>query len=201
MHEVLQQAHSRWLSIADGTLREVGRIARYGIAVVWFVALPSLLFGGDVQSVQTEKLLKIGQELSEKTHYLEALDVLNEARDALEAQGATQSDLYGDVLYALAEAKLKGRLHQRFPAQYVKTALKDVQAANKLRERLPSIVPRKLAEGYFVEGYVQKAFFKRNREARLCFEKALSADAGFAAAKRELGELVLEDGQKQAERP
>jgi hypothetical protein len=169
---------------------------RRWLSVFLLVFVPSWLLAAGLAVPQIEKLLRTGQELAERTHYLEALDLLEEARDALDATGMAQSGLYGDVLYAQAEVKIKGRLHQSFPAQYVKTALKDVQTANKLRGRLPDILPRKLAEGYFVEGYIQKRFFKRNGEARTCFEKALSADAGFASAKRELGELVLENGQK-----
>jgi hypothetical protein len=188
------------LSASPHTCQNVGSAVRCCLAVVTLLALPSWLLGADLPAMQAERLFRTGQELAEKTHYLEALDVLDEARDLLEAEGMAESALYGDVLYGLAEVKLKGRLHQRFPAQYVKTALKDVRIANRLRERLPSILPHKLAEGYFVEGYVQKTFFKRNHEARICFEKALSADAGFAAAKRELGELILEDVQKQTER-
>jgi|WetSurMetagenome_2_1015567.scaffolds.fasta_scaffold246108_2 hypothetical protein len=196
-----QRTHNGSLTVFGHSLHNLWHRARYWLAIAALMAWSPSVFGADAPAAQAEKLLKAGQELAERTHYLEALDVLEEARDQLEAAGATQSALYGDVLYVLAETKLKGRLHQRFPAQYVKTALKDVQISNKLRERLSNILPRKLAEGYFVEGYVQKTFFKRNREAKICFEKALSADAGFAAARRELGELILEDGQKQAERP
>ncbi len=107
--------------------------------------------------------------------------------------------IYGDVLYALAETRIKGRLHQSFPAQYVKFALKEVQQANKVRERLRDLPPRKFAEGYFVEGYIQKKFFKRTDEALVCFERAVSIDPGFAAAKRELGELILSRAPKKGD--
>jgi tetratricopeptide (TPR) repeat protein len=153
----------------------------------------------DAATPRPEKLLRAGLELSEKTHYLEALDLLEEARDTLEAERVTQTALYGDVLYALAETRIKGRLHQSFPAQYVKFALKEVQLANKVRERLHDLPPRKFAEGFFVEGYIQKKFFKRISEAIACLEKAVSIDPGFAAAKRELGELVLSKEPQKGE--
>jgi tetratricopeptide (TPR) repeat protein len=153
----------------------------------------------DLSAGQAQKLLRVGLELSEKTHYLEALDLLEEARDILEREEITQTALYGDVLYSLAETRIKGRLHQSFPAQYVKLALKEAQHANKVRERLRDLPPRKFAEGYFVEGYIQKKFFKRTSEALVCFEKAVSIDPGFAAAKRELGELILSRDPKKAE--
>jgi hypothetical protein len=159
------------------------------------LAVAVVVLGGAIPahaaSARGEKLLRVGLDLSEKTHYVEALDLLEEARDTLEAEGVTQTALYGDVLYALAETRIKGRLHQSFPAQYVKSALKEVQLANKVRERLRDLPPRKLAEGFFVEGYIQKKFFKRTSEALVCLEKAVNVDPGFAAAKRELGELIL----------
>ena len=154
----------------------------------------------DPSSIQAEKLLQVGLELSERTHYLEALDLLEEARDILRSQGMTQEALYGDTLYALAETRIKGRLHQSFPAHYVKSALKEVQLANKVRERLRDLPPRKFAEGFFVEGYIQKKFFKRTSEAIECLEKAVSIDPGFAAAKRELGELVLSKESQKGNR-
>lgn len=168
------------------------------------VAMTVLMAGGAgeaaADSRRPQQLLRAGLDLSEQTHYLEALDLLEEARDILEAEGVTQTALYGDVLYALAETRIKGRIHQGFPAQYVKFALKEVQLANKVRERLRDLPPRKFAEGFFVEGYIQKKFFKRISEALACLEKAVSIDPGFAAAKRELGELVLSKESQKGDR-
>ena len=147
------------------------------------------LYAADAPPVGPEKLLKAGQELAENSHYLEALDLLEEARDILENNGPPQSSIYADVLFTIAQTKIKGRLHQNFSAYYVKTALQDIQTANKLRERLPDIVPQRLAEGYFLEGYIQKRFFMRNNQAMACFSKAVNIDPGLAPAKRELSEL------------
>jgi hypothetical protein len=144
---------------------------------------------------EAEKLLRASQDQAEKTYYIEALDTLDEAVDMIRAAGTTDGAVYGDALYAMTQVKIKGRLHQNFPALYVKTALKDVQASNKLRERQRNILPRKLAEGYYLEGYIQKKFFKREREAGSCFKKAVAADPGFAAAKRELSELIGSDDE------
>jgi len=147
------------------------------------------LYATDAPLVGPEKLLKAGQELAENSHYLEAVDLLEEARDILENNGRPQSSIYGDVLFTIAQTKIKGRLHQNFSAYYVKTALHEIQAANKLRERLPDIMPQRLAEGYYLEGYIQKRFFMRNDQALACFTKAVNIDPGFAAAKRELSDL------------
>lgn len=149
-----------------------------------------MALSADPDRIQAEKLLKVGQELVEKTYYLEALDLLQEARDLLETSGDTQDALYGDVLSALAETKIKGRLHQSFPAQYVKTALKDIQTANKLRERRPDSLPQKLGDGFFLEGFILKKFFMRTEDAIACFRKAVKIDPGNGAAKRELSELL-----------
>lgn len=146
---------------------------------------------------QAIKLLQAGQGLAEKTHYLEALDLLQEARDVVEASGAQQTPLYADVLYTLAQTKIRGRLHQEFPAHYVKTALDDVQLANKLREQLSGILPQKLAQGYFLEGYIHKKFFLRRNEALACLRRAVSMDPGSAAAKRELFELEATKESKE----
>jgi len=114
---------------------------------------------------------------------------LEEARDILENNGTLQSSINADVLFTIAQTKIKGRLHQNFPAYYVKTALHDIQAANKMRERLPDTVPQRLAEGDYLEGYIQKRFFMRNDQALACFTKAVNIDPGLAAAKRELSDL------------
>jgi tetratricopeptide (TPR) repeat protein len=145
---------------------------------------------------QADKLYKVGQELVDQTHYFEALDLLDEARDILETAGATNTSLYGDVLFSLAETKIKGRMHQNFPAYYVKTALREVQAANKLRDKLTGVLPQKLAEGYYLEGYIDKRFFMRNKLAKACLEKAVRIDPGSVAAKRELSELITTKGGK-----
>ncbi len=160
---------------------------------------PGWVAAADASTGQAEKLLRVGLELAEQTHYLEALDLLEEARDILDGEGTARTAMYGDVLYALAETRIKGRLHQGFPAQYVKSALKEVQQANKVREWLRDLPPRKFAEGYFVEGYIQKKFFKRTDEALVCFERAVSIDPGFASAKRELGELILSRERKKGD--
>jgi tetratricopeptide (TPR) repeat protein len=147
-------------------------------------------------TVQAQKLFKLGQDLSDKTHYLEALDVLDEARDIIEASGMTDTSMYGDVLFALAQTKIKGRIHQDFSAYYVKTALVDIQAANKLREKLPGMLPQKLAEGYYLEGYIHKRFFMRNKLAKACLEKAVNIDPGAVAPKRELYDLLPAENHK-----
>jgi hypothetical protein len=143
-----------------------------------------------------EKLLKSGQLLSDRTHYLEALDLLDKARDILEASGADNTALFADVLFISAQTKIRARLHQDFPADYVKMALQEVQAANRLRETLTGVLAQKMAEGYFLEGYIHKRFFLRNSVARICFERALKFDSGNAAVKRELSELQVSDDPK-----
>jgi tetratricopeptide (TPR) repeat protein len=145
------------------------------------------------QPITADKLLNTGQMLAERTHYVEALDLLGEAKDMLEASGMNQTAIYADVLYTLAETKIKARNLQDFPALYVKTALQDIQVANKLREKLPDVLPQKLAAGYYLEGYIHKRFFRRKREARLLLEKAKNIDPGFIPAKREIYELDAEE--------
>jgi hypothetical protein len=156
------------------------------------MAIPSFSHSNDLPAVTADKLLSAGQLLSERTHYLEALDVLEEAKDMLEASRANQTRLYAEVLYSLAETKIKARNLQGFPAYYVKTALQDIHAANKLREKLSDVVPQRLAEGYYLEGYIHKKFFMRKREACMYLKKAETIDPGYAAAKRELSELECE---------
>jgi tetratricopeptide (TPR) repeat protein len=141
---------------------------------------------------QVQELVRAGLLLSAGNHYLEALDLFNEARDFLEQAGARRSRLYGDVLYASAAAKIKGRLRQAFPAAYVKSALKDIQACNRLREKTGEALPQECAESWFLEGYIQKRFFMRKEEAVTCFMRAVSYDRSFGPAKRELSELVVE---------
>ena len=163
------------------------------LIVAIIIVLPSgNAFGQDGSSPESlvMKLLNIGRELVERTHYLEALDVLEEARENLEAQGSNQPDLYADTLYELARAKIKARLYQNFPAYYVKTALEDVQASNRIKERLDRSVPQKLADGYYLEGFIQKKFFMRREQAEVNFLRALRIDPASVAAKRELSELV-----------
>jgi len=160
-----------------------------GLAVVAYA-------GQDQLDLLPQKLLKAGVGLMEKKCYLEALDHLNEARDALENVGQTESGLYADLMLTLAETKIRARLHQDFSAYYVKTALEDVRLANKLHERLAGVMPQKLAEGYFMEGYIQKNFFMRYDLAAQIFSKAVTVDPSLTAAKRELSELVAEGKQK-----
>jgi hypothetical protein len=169
---------------------------RQWLFVGTMLALPLLVGASGPPAIDSGKLLKAAEELADKTHYLEALDLLEEARSILESDGSRQTTLYGDILFSLAHTKIKGRLYQNFSAYYVKTALQDVQAANKLREKLPNILPQRLAEGYYLEGLIQKRFFMRADRAEACFLKAVSVDPGAAAAKRELSELIPEKGQK-----
>lgn len=143
-------------------------------------------------SDRVESLLQAGRSLADRTHYLEALDHFNEARDLLDRAGLQETRIYGDIVAASAKAKIKGRLHQQFPAQYVKMALREAQLAVELREMLKEVPPQQLAESYFLEGFIQKRFFRRTDPARESLEKAVRAYPGFAAAKRELGELKLQ---------
>jgi tetratricopeptide (TPR) repeat protein len=169
--------------------------------VHWFVvtamfALVPPALGDQPPEAKVEMLLKVGLALAEKTHYLEALDPLSEAADLLEEAGKQNTRAYGDALFGLAQTKTRGRLHQGFPAAYVKSALREVQTANKLRERLQDIPPQQMAQGYYLEGFIYKKFFLRNEKALSCFRKAVNVDPGFAAAKRELSELISEKEPK-----
>ncbi|MGO9568323.1 MAG: hypothetical protein ACLP5H_12350 [Desulfomonilaceae bacterium] len=155
--------------------------------------LSSVARANDQSAITADKLLSTGQLLTERTHYLEALDLLQEAKDKLDAAGTNNTAMYADVLFALAQTKIKARNLQDFPAYYVKTALQDIQATNKLREKLSNVLPQKLAEGYYLEGYINKKFFVRKSAARSCFEKAKNIDPGSVAAKRELYELDAEE--------
>jgi len=159
------------------------------------ILVPCIGNGGD-NPPDAEKLLNAAQISSDKKHYLEAIDLLEKARDILESSGGESTGIFADVLYSLAQTKIKARLHQDFPANYVKTALQDVQASNKLRERLSGVLPQKMAEGYYLEGLIQKKFFLRSEVARACFRRAMSIDPTFAAAKRELSELLASEEQK-----
>jgi tetratricopeptide (TPR) repeat protein len=161
------------------------------------LALPRVVFSGEMEEDQAAKLLGMGQTLAEKTHYLEALDLLQEARALVEGPEVKNVGILGDVLFELGQTKIKARLHQNFPAHYVKTALEDLQAANRLREKLPGTLPQKLAQGYFLEGFIHKKFFMRNDRALSCFRKAVNIDPGLAAAKRELSELLPGEEQKK----
>lgn len=179
------------ISIQDKTNARNGIWAQIGVCVMLLglLALTPAAGVAEPTEITAERLYNAGLALAERTQYLEALDLLSEAGDLLEASGKKQSRAYGDVLVALAQTKIKGRLHQNFPASYVKTALKEIQAANKLRERLSDVLPQQLAEGYYLEGFIHKKFFLRKEKARSCLDKAVKIDPGFAAAKRELSEL------------
>jgi tetratricopeptide (TPR) repeat protein len=150
--------------------------------------------GDDV--VLVEKLLNLSITLTDKMHYLEALDLLDEASYILENLKQERTPLYAETRYRLAQTKIKGRIHQRFPAWYVKSALEDVQISNKLREKMDEVLPQKMAEGWFLEGYIHKRFFMRRKTALQCFTKAVAIDPGFVAAKRELSELLVEDEKR-----
>ena len=178
------------------TVKALVRKAAWLMLAIVFLT-PRGVLGGDLEEVQAAKLLSTGQVLAEKTHYLEAFDLLQEARDLLGEPNMKNAGVLSDVYFALAQAKIKARLHQGFPAHYVKTALEDVQMANRLREKLPGVLPQKLAEGYYLEGFIHKKFFMRNDVALACFRKAVNIDPGSAAAKRELSELIPGDEQKQ----
>ena len=93
------------------------------------------------------------------------------------------------MLYACAQSKIKGRLHRRFPAYLVKSALKEIQLSNRARERLSRPVPQQLADGYYLEGFIQKRFFRRANKARQLFEKAIKVYPGHVPSKRQLSEL------------
>jgi tetratricopeptide (TPR) repeat protein len=172
-------------------------------AIVALLLVPKTVSGGEFSvgepaaGAQAVKLLNVGQTLAEKTQYLEALDLLQEARDLLEGPEEKNAGVLGDVLFALAQTRIKARLHQNFPAHYVKIALEEVQASNKLREQASGTLPQKLAEGYFLEGFIHKKFFLRKEKALYCFRKALRIDPGLAAAKRELSELIVGEERMQ----
>jgi len=150
----------------------------------------------DAQDLQAIKLLNVGKMLVQRTHYLEALDLLEEARDSLDVTGSDRPELYADILYELAGAKIKARLYQNFPAYYVKTALDDIQASNRIRERSDKTAPQKLANGYYLEGFIHKKFFMRREQAETNFLKALKIDPGSVGAKRELSELIANDDKE-----
>lgn len=186
------------MSVQNRTHAKKGNPLR---TIIWAVVIGVLVSAPAVgwaepAEITAERLYRAGLTLVEKTQYLEALDLLSEAGDLLEASGNQQSRAYGDVLSALAQTKIKGRLHQNFPSSYVKSALKDIQASNKLREKLPDVLPQQLAEGYYLEGFIHKKFFMRREKALSCLVKAVNIDPGFAAAKRELSELISDADRK-----
>jgi tetratricopeptide (TPR) repeat protein len=146
--------------------------------------------------ITARKLFQAGQRVAESTHYLEALDLFEEARDILEENGHSRTRVYSDLLYAIAQTKVKGRLHQNFAASYVKSALADIKASNRLRERLSGVIPQQLADGYYLEGFIHKRFFMRKLEAKGLFERAIRVFPGHVAAKRELSGLVIEEGTR-----
>jgi tetratricopeptide (TPR) repeat protein len=139
-----------------------------------------------------KRLYRTGLELIKRTRYLEAIEMLEEAGNILEKNQDTKSLFYADALYAKAEAKIKARIHQGFPAIYVKTALKDTQMANQIRAKNSDALPLKLAESYYLEGYIHKRFFMRGKLARELFMKCIKLDPGHSAAKRELSEVLLD---------
>lgn len=167
------------------------------------IVILSLSLNGHAQvqvssDVQASKLLNVGKALSERSHYLESLDLFEEARDILETSGMDNSALYSDVLHEMAKTKIKARLHQNFPAQYVRTALEDVQLSNRVREKLSGALPQSLAEGYYLEGYIHKKFFMRMDQAHANFLRALRVDPASVAAKRELSELISSHENKES---
>lgn len=171
-----------------------------GVTVfIGFIAFFGSMTGAaaESQELQANNLVKMGTDLAERSRYLEAVEIFEEARNVLESAGLTSSMLYADAQFFLAQTMIKARLHQGFPAFYVKAALESVQSANKLREGLPKMLPQKLAEGYFLEGYIHKKFFMRRKEAAALLEKAVNIDPGSTAAKRELSELISEDDQQK----
>lgn len=180
----------------------VGNMSKLALGSLFFVIIHSLLVGdclcqiSPTKESQVLKLLSVGRALAQRTYYLEALDLLDEARDSLDASGSNRPELYADILYEAAQAKIKARLYQDFPAYYVKTALEDVQASNRIRERSDKTAPQKLADGYYLEGFIHKKFFMRRKQAEINFSKALKIDPGSVAAKRELSELIASDDKE-----
>lgn len=176
--------------------RQIVRVTQWVVVVTAILVLVSPVPGDELPEAKAGRLLKVGLTLAEKTHYLEALDPLTEAADLLEEAGKQTTRVYADVLFAIAQTNTRGRIHQDFPAAYIKGALKNVQAANKLRERFQDIPAQQLAQGYYLEGFIHKRFFLRTEKALACFRKAVNVDPGFAAAKRELSELVGQADRK-----
>jgi len=168
-------------------------LAGQWVVIAVLMWLPSVSAANDQPPKTADKLLSTGQLLAERTHYLEALDLLDEAKDMLETAGMKHTAMYAQVLYDLAHTKIKARNLQDFPAYYVKTALQDIQAANKLREKLSEVLPQNIAEGYFLEGYIHKKFFMRKNAAKYCLVKAKKVFPGYAPALRELSELEAEE--------
>jgi len=169
--------------------RHAMQTCQWVVAMLALSLLMSPALADETPEGRAGRLLKVGLALAERTCYLEALDPLNEAAQLLDEAGRQNTRIYADVLLAIAETKTKGRIHQSFPSAYIKAALKDVQAANKLRERLQDIPRQQLAQGYYLEGVIHKRFFLRDEQARECFRKAVEVDPGFAPAKRELSDL------------
>lgn len=166
------------------------------LAILMMVMCAGPAFAAEQYSGTVEKLVKTGTFLTEKNHFLEALDLFQEAGDILEASSATAGEPYARVLFMLSQTKVKARIHQNFPAGYIKTALQDVQTSNRIREKLPGVVSQSLAEGYFLEGYIHKHFFMRKSQAIICFTKAVSVDPRFVAARRELFDLEVGEDQR-----
>lgn len=167
------------------------------IAAIVSIRLGGNCFAADYDSSRARSLYRTGLVLIDNTAYLEALDCLGEAEQILEAAGETESRAYSDILYAKAEAKMKGRIHQDFCAAYVKSALKDVLAANKLRETLTDIPAQTLAEGYYLAGIIQTKFIPSRREnGYRCLEKCVTVNPGSAACKRELSGLLKHRSEK-----
>jgi hypothetical protein len=183
----------RFILRADFSSRRYFVLVGCWLVIAVLTPLSSVARANDQSTITADKLLSTGQLLTGRTNYLEALDLLEEAKDTLAAAGMNHTAMYADVLFALAQTKIKARNLQDFPAYYVKTALQDIQATNKLREKLPNVLPQMLAEGYYLEGYINKKFFMRKNAARSCLEKAKKIDPGHSAAKRELYELDAEE--------
>ena len=152
---------------------------------------PSSVSADEIEIEKAKGLIKAAEVLSSRSHYLEALDHLWEARLVLKQIREDNTQLYADLMFLTAETKIKGRRHQDFPASYVKSALKDIKIANRLRKRNPKILPQRLAKGYFLEGYIQKWFFMRNKKALECFRECVKVDSSHAACKRELSDLLV----------
>jgi tetratricopeptide (TPR) repeat protein len=166
---------------------------------VFLAVMPVIVMAGATghsAEITPDRLVKVGQALVQRSHYLEALDLFDEAKDVLESSGKDDGILYADVLYLSARTKIQGRLHQAFAAQYVKNALLEVQESNRRREKIKGVLPQKLAEGYYLEGFILKRFFLKTENARACFLRAVRIDPASVAAKRELSELLADPGKK-----
>ncbi len=196
----------RFLSSLNKYFGECGKVIAHSatarIHFSIFVIVFACFYGNTTYSAEENPVTKaaasynLGSTLASKSFFIEALDLLEESRDLYREVGLEESSFYADVLFSIAQTKIRARLEQDFPAFYVKSALIEIQNANRLRERLKDVAPQQLSAGYYLEGYIQKRFFMRRNAAIACFNKAIGVDPGAFAAKRELSELIVGDESK-----